>query len=58
MEENIYESIIRKEDGTGNNQLISSILNQTEILSFSERIPSFNEIFIRVVGEDANQILS
>ncbi|MES2794862.1 MAG: ABC transporter ATP-binding protein [Bacteroidota bacterium] len=58
VEENIFESVLRKEDNIGNNQLINSILNQSEILSFSERIPSFNEIFIRVVGEDANQILS
>lgn len=52
------ESVLKKNDNVTNNQLISNLLGQVEVQSFSERIPSFNDIFIKVVGEDANQILA
>ncbi len=52
------ESVLRKKENISNNQLITNLLSQVEVQSFSERIPSFNDIFIKVVGEDANQILA
>jgi ABC-2 type transport system ATP-binding protein len=32
------------------NQLISNLISQVEVVSFSENIPSFNDIFIKAVG--------
>jgi ABC-2 type transport system ATP-binding protein len=32
------------------NELISTLISQVELLSFSENIPSFNDIFIKAVG--------
>lgn len=52
------ESVLRKKENISNNQLITNLLSQVEVQSFNERIPSFNDIFIKVVGEDANQILA
>jgi ABC-2 type transport system ATP-binding protein len=37
------------------NQLIGHLISQVDLLSFSENIPSFNQIFIKVVGQDADQ---
>jgi ABC-2 type transport system ATP-binding protein len=34
------------------NQLISNLISQVEVVSFSENIPSFNDIFIKAVGGD------
>ncbi|WP_026997990.1 ABC transporter ATP-binding protein [Flectobacillus major] len=48
---------IRLENGVGINQLISEVIQQVELKGFNENIPSFNEIFIKVVGKDANAIL-
>ena len=36
-------------NGNSNNDLLQIIVPQAEIISFSERIPSMNEVFIRVV---------
>lgn len=58
LSDDYYETIIKKSDNISSNQLISNILQQTELLGFNEKIPNFNEIFIKVVGEDANTILS
>ncbi|MFA9388868.1 MAG: ABC transporter ATP-binding protein [Prolixibacteraceae bacterium] len=63
---NQYEIITHKEmahanemsvkhlNGSSNNDLLMNIANQVQIVSFSERIPSMNEIFIRVVEESNN----
>jgi len=32
--------------------LLQILINQAEIISFSERIPSMNEVFIQVVEEN------
>jgi ABC-2 type transport system ATP-binding protein len=55
---NITESIIKKNEEISTNQLIYSLLEKSDIRGFNEKIPNFNEIFIRVVGEDANTILN
>lgn len=58
IDEKTFETTIKKVNEIGNNELITSILNKNLIKSFNEKIPSFNEIFIKVVGEDANSILA
>lgn len=35
------------------NQLVGNLINQVELVSFHENIPSFNDIFIKAVGSDA-----
>jgi ABC-2 type transport system ATP-binding protein len=57
IEGNLLKTIIKKNENTSNNQLIHSLLALTEIKGFEEQIPSFNEIFIKVVGQSANEIL-
>jgi ABC-2 type transport system ATP-binding protein len=44
-------------DGTNANQFLGQAIQQVDLKAFNENIPSFNEIFIKVVGEDANTIL-
>jgi ABC-2 type transport system ATP-binding protein len=56
-EGNLVESIIQKSENISTNQLINNLLEKSEIIGFNEKIPSFNDIFIKVVGEDANSIL-
>lgn len=48
------EVTIKHLNGTSNNDLLMKIAPLAEIVSFSERIPSMNEVFIRVV-EDNNK---
>lgn len=47
----LNEMTIKHMNGNTNNDLLLAITKQAQIVSFSERIPSMNEIFIRVVGE-------
>jgi len=55
--EGITKAKVRLLDGTNANQFLGQAIQQVELKAFNENIPSFNEIFIRVVGEDANTIL-
>ena len=48
------EMTIKHLNGNSNNDLLFSIARHVQIVSFSERIPSMNEIFIRVVNESNN----
>jgi ABC-2 type transport system ATP-binding protein len=41
--------------GKSNNDLIAALLPAAEILSFEEKIPSMNEVFIKVVGDSNNK---
>ncbi|MDA3927776.1 MAG: ABC transporter ATP-binding protein [Prolixibacteraceae bacterium] len=45
------EMTIKHKNGTSNNDLLMNIAKNAQIVSFSERIPSMNEVFIRVVEE-------
>ena len=45
----VFESIIKKQLTESNNSLLSSLIKQTEILSFEELLPSMNDIFIKTV---------
>jgi len=38
-------------NGKSNNDLIKSLIPVAEILSFEEKIPSMNDVFIKAVGE-------
>lgn len=56
--ENDYHKIhVKVGEGGSVNQLVASVMAQTELKYFSENIPSFNDIFIKVVGESANELL-
>ncbi len=43
---------VRKPAEETNSQFFSRIARQTELFSFAENLPSMNEVFLRVVGED------
>lgn len=45
------EITIKHLNGNSNNDLLKLVADKTQIVSFSERIPSMNEVFIRVVEE-------
>ena len=45
----IVESKIKKQASDSNNVLLSALMNQTEVLSFMELLPSMNDIFIQTV---------
>lgn len=47
----IRELQIRKADGISNSALLSSLSQQAEIISFTEELPSMNDIFINTVSE-------
>jgi ABC-2 type transport system ATP-binding protein len=44
-----YESLILKSVGQTNNELIADIIKQSEIISYREKLPTMNEIFINTV---------
>ena len=54
IEDNLIESEIHIPDDVKANDLLQAIIQQTEIRSFSEIIPSVNDIFIRTVKEQAH----
>lgn len=43
------ETIFRKKSEIDNNDIIRQIINQTELCSFEEKLPTMNDIFIRTV---------
>jgi ABC-2 type transport system ATP-binding protein len=57
IEGNLIKSTIKKTGNQTNNDLIHNLLGKTELYGFEEKIPSFNDIFINVVGQSANEIL-
>jgi ABC-2 type transport system ATP-binding protein len=57
LEDGIMKSQIKNIQNIPVNQLVSNIIRQVELKSFNENIPSFNEIFIKVVGGEANDLL-
>jgi ABC-2 type transport system ATP-binding protein len=44
-----FECVIQKSPEMTNNQLIATLLQQTQIVSFEELLPSMNDIFIETV---------
>lgn len=57
LDDGIMQSHIKLVEGVSVNQMITVLLEQVTLISFNENIPSFNEIFIKVVGGEANDIL-
>lgn len=57
LEDGIMKAHIRNTNELPVNQLIGNLIQQVELKSFNENIPSFNEIFIKVVGGEANALL-
>jgi ABC-2 type transport system ATP-binding protein len=51
IEHNYSSSTIKLNTGTPVNQLIRQIIDQVELRSFGENIPSMNDIFKMVVNE-------
>lgn len=47
---NMTEARIRKNQTLSNSALLQSLLNQNEIISFEEELPSMNDIFINTVS--------
>lgn len=45
----VYESLVKKLVGQTNNALIAEIIKQSEIVSYREKLPTMNEIFINTV---------
>ena len=45
--------LLKKADELTNSALIQAIATEVEVRSFSERLPSMQEIFINTVGEAA-----
>lgn len=54
IEDDLIETEIHLSDNMKTNDLLQAIIQQTEIRSFSEIIPSINDIFIRKVKEDSH----
>ncbi|SOE23118.1 ABC-2 type transport system ATP-binding protein [Spirosomataceae bacterium TFI 002] len=50
--EGIRKAKLKLTSDASSNQLIQSLVNQVEISSFAENIPSMNDIFIKAVKED------
>lgn len=44
--------LLRKREGVGNSALATAVAADVELRSFSERLPSMQEIFIKVVGDN------
>ncbi len=45
------ESVLKKPESVSNRQVLEEIIQQTEVFSFEEHLPSMNDIFIRTVGK-------
>jgi len=54
IDDGLMESVIHIGDGKKANDLLQVLIGQTEIRSFSEIIPSVNDIFIRKVKEEVH----
>lgn len=51
IEPGYHRAQVRIADGATGNQLLTALIGQVEVRAFQENIPSFNDIFIRVVTE-------
>lgn len=54
-EDDMFHSTIRITGQAGPNDLLSALVQQSEIHSFTEKIPSMNDIFISKVKEGGNE---
>jgi len=49
---NTYRFRLKKQEGFSNSALVQSLASEVEIRSFSEILPTMNDIFLRTVGDD------
>ena len=47
----IFETTLKKTNGTTNNEILQEIISLTQVYSFEELLPTMNDIFIRTVTE-------
>lgn len=45
----IFETTLKKTNGTTNNEILQEMISQTQVYSFEELLPTMNDIFIRTV---------
>jgi ABC-2 type transport system ATP-binding protein len=57
VEDNLFSSSIQINDGSGGNQLIRLLVDQTEIHSFQEKLPTMADIFIGLVKGEGDEAL-
>lgn len=55
IHDDIFESTLQTSDKTSPNDLLSQLIKTTEIISFNEKIPSINDIFISKVKGENNE---
>lgn len=55
IEDNFYRSVIQIHNGVSPNELLSELISKVQIHSFTEKIPSMNEIFITQVNAMKNE---
>lgn len=49
----VHRYSLRKAEAVDNNQLVEALARQVEIRSFAEQMPTMNDVFLNVVGQDA-----
>jgi ABC-2 type transport system ATP-binding protein len=49
-----HPSVLLKLNGVSNNDCLRDVINQTELVHFSQKIPSINDIFIQLVTAQHN----
>lgn len=54
-EGNMRKYVLHKADGVSNSQLVNALAERVELRAFSEKMPTMQEIFLRVVGETSPQ---
>lgn len=55
LEEDFMESLVKMKNGRSTNQLIQDLVQVTQVQAFREKIPTMNEIFIRLVKGYSNE---
>ncbi len=55
LEEGFFKTKVKISDNSSPNQLLSQLLEKTEVHNFQELVPSMNDIFILKVGESNNE---
>ncbi|MHB9054824.1 MAG: ABC transporter ATP-binding protein [Paludibacteraceae bacterium] len=52
---NIVETVLRRPKGKSNNEILKVIINQTQLFSFEDLLPTMNDIFIQTVNGTINK---
>lgn len=57
LENGLFESLIRAQEGIKGNQVIRELIDLTEVQSFQEKLPSMADIFISLVKAEGDEAL-